>query len=195
MGGANDGLAGHVAHGNHLLLSSEHLSSRDLDTQVTTGHHDTVSLLEDLGEVVQTLSVLDLGNDLDVLALLAKDLPDGLDVVTTTDERGKDHINVVLDAKPQVVLVLLRQSREVNIGVGQVDTLPRGNVPVVLGADADGLFVDNVENLERQNTVIDVDDATRLDDLGDVLVVDVHVLGVTSSLVLLVGGDVQLGAS
>lgn len=195
LGGADDGLASHVAHGDHLLLGSKHLSSGNLDTEVTTGHHDAVSLAQDLGKVVETLSVLDLGNDLDVLALFAEDLPDGLDVLTAADEGGKDHVDIVLDAKAQVILVLLGQSGEIDIGVGQVDTLPRGDVTIVLGTDADGLIVDDVQNLECQDTVVDVDDTTRLDDLGDVLVVDVHVFGVTSSLVLVVRGDVQLGAS
>lgn len=125
LSGADDRLASHVAHGDHLLLSSKHLSSGNLDTEVTTGHHHTVSLLQNLGKVVQTLPVLNLGDDLDVLALLAKDLSDGLDVITAADEGGKDHIDVVLDAEAQVVLVLLGQSGEVNIGVGQVHTLSR----------------------------------------------------------------------
>lgn len=123
LGGADDGLASKVAHGNHLLLGGEHLSGGDLNTKVTTGNHDTIGLLENLGKVVQTLSVLDLGNDLDVLALLAEDLPDGLDVLTTTNKRGEDHVDVVLDTKAQVVLVLLGEGRKIDVSVGQVDTL------------------------------------------------------------------------
>lgn len=195
LGGANDGLAGNVAHGNHLLLGSKHLGGGNLDTQVTTSDHDTVSLLENLREVVQTLPVLNLGNDLDVLALLAKNLTDGLDVLATADKRGKDHVDIVLDTESQVVLVLLGQGWKVDIGVGQVDTLSRRDETVVLGADADGLVIDDVEDLKGQDTVVDVDDATLLNDLGNVLVVDIHVLGVAGSLVLVVGGDVQLGTS
>lgn len=86
LGSADDGLAGNVAHGNDLLLSSEHLGGGDLDTQVTTGNHDTVGLGENLSEVVETLPVLDLGDDLDVLALLAKNLTDVLDVLAATDK-------------------------------------------------------------------------------------------------------------
>lgn len=71
LGSADNWLARHVAHGNHLFLGSKHLSSWDLNTQITTGNHDTISLLENLGKVVETLSVLDLGDDLDVLSVLA----------------------------------------------------------------------------------------------------------------------------
>lgn len=195
LSGADDGLAGNVAHGNHLLLGGEHLGGGNLDAQIATGYHDTVGLLQDLGKVVETLSVLNLGNDLDVLAVLAQNLTDGLDVLGTTDERGKDHVDIVLDAKSQVVLVLLGQGRQVNIGVGQVDALPRRDEAVVLGLDAEGLVVDNVQDLESQDAVVDVNDTTLLDHLGDVLVVDIHVLGVTSSLIFLIGGDVQLGTS
>lgn len=195
LSGADDWLSGHVAHGDHLLLGSEHLSGGNLDTQVTTGNHDTVGGLENLAEVVETLPVLNLGNDLDVLALLAEDLPDGLNILSPSDERGEDHVDVVLDTKPQVVLVLLGQSRKIDIGVGQVDTLLGRDEAVVLALDADGLVVNNLEDLERQDTVIDVDDTALLDNLGDVLVVDVHVLGVTCRLVFLIGGDVHHGTS
>lgn len=195
LSSADNGLASDVAHGNHLLLRSEHLSGGNLDTQVTTGNHDTVSLPQNLGKVVQTLSVLDLGNDLDVLALLAQDFADGLDVIGATDERSKDHVYVVLDTKSQVVLVLLGQSRQVNIGVGQVHTLPRRDEAAVLGLDAQGLVINDIQDLKCQDTVVDVDGTALLNHLGDVLVVDIHVFGVTSSLVFFIGGDVQLGAS
>lgn len=86
LGSADDGLASNVAHGNDLLLGSKHLGGGNLDTQVATSNHNTVGLGENLSEVVETLPVLDLGNDLNVLALLAEDLTDVLDVLTATDE-------------------------------------------------------------------------------------------------------------
>ena len=86
LGGTDDWLARHVAHGNHLLLGSEHLGCWDFNTQITTGNHDTIGLLEDLGKVVETLSVLNLGDNLDVLSLFAENLADGLDILTTADE-------------------------------------------------------------------------------------------------------------
>lgn len=86
LGSADNWLAGDVAHGNHLLLGSKDLSGRNLDTEITTGDHDTVSGLENLGKVVETLSVLNLGNDLDVLALRSHNVTDVLDVLGTTDK-------------------------------------------------------------------------------------------------------------
>lgn len=87
LGSADDGLAGNVAHGDDLLLGSKHLGGGDLNTQVTTGNHDTIGLGENLSKVVETLPVLDLGNNLDLLAILAKDLTNVLDVLAATDKR------------------------------------------------------------------------------------------------------------
>jgi hypothetical protein len=86
LGRADDGLAGNVAHGNDLLLGRKHLGGGNLDTQVTTGNHHTVGLGENLGEVVETLAVLNLGDDLDVATLLTKNLTDVLDVLASADK-------------------------------------------------------------------------------------------------------------
>jgi len=71
LSGTNDWLALDIALGDHHLLSHEDLGGGNLDTEITTGDHDTVGSLEDLVKVVDTLLVLDLGNDLDLTALLA----------------------------------------------------------------------------------------------------------------------------
>lgn len=173
LGGADDGLAGHVAHGDHLLLGGEDFGGGDLDAEVTTGDHDSVGLLEDLGEVVEALSVLDLGDDLDVRAGLAEDVADGGDVLAAADEGGEDHVDVVLDAEEEIGLVLVGEGGEIDVGVGEVDALLGGDLAVVAGPGADGLVVDDLEDIEGEHTVIDVDDAAWGDHLGDVLVVDV----------------------
>ena len=124
---------------------------------------------------------------------------------------GKDHVDIVLDTKPEVVLVLLRESGQIDVRVGQVDALAGRDEPVVPRLDLDGLLVHNLDHVERQHTVIHVDDAPWLDHLGDVLVVDKpymdqleasqrrhedsHVLGIGGRRILLVGRDVQDGAS
>lgn len=173
LSGANDGLASNVALGDHHLLGDEDLGRGDLDTEVTTGNHDTVSLLENVVEVVDSLLVLDLGDDLDLLAVRAKALTDGLDVVAGTDERGKDHVDLVLDTKLEIGLVLLGERREVDVGAGEVDTLLGRDLAVVDALAPDVLVVRDLNDLKGKDTVIDVDDAARLDDLGDVLVVEV----------------------
>lgn len=173
LSSADDGLASEVAHGNELLLGSKHLSSGNLDTEITTGNHDTISGLEDLLEVVETLSVLNLGDDLNVLALLAENLTDVIDVLSAADERGENHVDVVLNTELEISLVLLGKSGQIDISVGQVDTLLGADGTVVAGLDSDSLLVLDLEDVESENTVVDVDDTAGLDDAGDVLVVDV----------------------
>lgn len=148
LGGTDDRLTLDVTLGDHHLLSDEDLGGGNFDTQVTTGDHDTVSLLEDLVKVVDTLLVLNLGNDLDLPALFAQDFTNVPNVTSATDKRSKDHVDVVLDTELQVVPVLLGQSREVNVGLGQVDTLTRRDVTVVKTLATQGLIVYDLENLE-----------------------------------------------
>lgn len=173
LGGADNGLAGKVAHGNHLLLRSKDLGGGNLDTEITTGNHDTIGLLENVLEVVKTLTVLNLGNDLDALALGAENGADVADVLTAADERGEDHIDALLNTEAQISLVLLGKGRKIDISVRQVDTLAGRDEAVVAGADLDRLLVLDAEDVKAENTVIDVDDAAGLDNLGNVLVVDV----------------------
>ena len=135
LSGDDDRLASHVTLRDHHLLSDEDLAGGDLDTEVTTGDHDTVGLLQDLVKVGDTLLVLDLDDNLDVGTIGAKDSTDVLDVLGATDEGGEDHVDTVLDTEPEIVLVLLGKSGQVDIGLGQVDTLARRKRAVVQRTD------------------------------------------------------------
>lgn len=95
------------------------------------------------------------------------------DVLTTADERGEDHVDVVLNTESEIGLILLRQGWEINICVGKIDTLLGRDLSVVAGTGSDGLLIDNGQDVESKNSVIDVDDTSWLNDLGDVLVIDV----------------------
>ena len=91
-----------VALGNDLLLGNEDLLWRDLNAHVSPGNHDAIRLSNDLVNVVDTLLVLNLGDDLDGLALLAKDTTDLLHTSSITDEGSKHHVHIHLNAKEQV---------------------------------------------------------------------------------------------
>ena len=108
LSGTDDRLAREVALGDHHLLRDEDLSGRDLNAKVTPSDHDSVGQREDLVKVVHSLLVLNLGDDLNILALFAEHLPNRLYVVPAANERGKDHVHVILDPKPKVILILLR---------------------------------------------------------------------------------------
>lgn len=48
LSGTDDGFASPVAAPNHHLLGEEDFFSRDLDSQVTAGHHNAITGLHDL---------------------------------------------------------------------------------------------------------------------------------------------------
>ena len=75
--------------------------------------------------------VFDLGNDLDILAIFTEDTSDVFDVVSTTDERGKDHVDSVLHTEPEVALVFLRKGWKVNIRARKVDAFLGSDLTVI----------------------------------------------------------------
>jgi hypothetical protein len=70
-------------------------------------------------------------------------------------------------------LILLREGREIDIGIGEIDSLLGRDLAIVSGTGTDGLGVNNVENVKGEDTIVNVDDTSRLNDFGNVLVVDV----------------------
>ena len=66
--------------------------------------------------------ILQLADDLNVLALVAQRFPDSVNVSSLTDEGGEDHVDSLLQAEMQVLDVLFRQSREVDGSPWEVDT-------------------------------------------------------------------------
>jgi hypothetical protein len=108
----------------------------------------------------------------------------------------------------KISLVLFRQRGQIDVGVGKIDTLAGGDISVVAGTSLNVLLVLDAQDVESEDTIVNVDDTARLNDLGDVLVVDIpgkwlangdqegdieheHVVGVASRLVLLISGDVD----
>lgn len=67
--------------------------------------------------------VLQLADDLYVLALFAEHLPDGMNIGGLTDEGGENHVHALLHAKLQVLDVLLRHGRQVDGSARQIDAL------------------------------------------------------------------------
>lgn len=134
---ADNRLAGEIALGDHHLLGHEHVRRRDLDTEVSASDHDTIAFLKNLIEVVDTLLVLDLDNDLDALAIITKDGSDIDDILTTANEGSEDHVDTVLDTETKIGLVLLAERRKVNGSLGKVDAFARGESTVVENSCAD----------------------------------------------------------
>ncbi len=139
-----------VALGDDLLLGDEDLLGGDLDPHVAPGHHDAVRLGNDLVNVVDALLVLNLGDDEDVLALLAEHAPDLFDTGRIPDEGGEDHVHALLHAKDQVVLVLLGDGGQIGVSAGQVASLPGAKVAAVLDLANDVIRTDLLGNDLRE---------------------------------------------
>ncbi|CAY77608.1 hypothetical protein P301_A20221 [Saccharomyces cerevisiae P301] len=116
LGSTDNWLTSQVRLSNQFLLDSQDFWGWDFNTQVTSGNHNTVSDLQDFVEVVNTLLVFNLDNDLDVLTLFTQDFSDGQNIVGGSDERSEDHVDTVLDTESQIFLVLFRQSWQIDIG-------------------------------------------------------------------------------
>ena len=93
----------------HVLLGKEHLLGRQLHTEVAASHHDAVHLFQDFFVILQSLLILDFGDNLNVLQLGTQDLADVVDIGGFADEGRCDAIHsVMLREIDNVVNVLLR---------------------------------------------------------------------------------------
>jgi hypothetical protein len=90
-----------------------------------------------------------------------------------TNKGGEDHVDTVLDTKSEIGLVFLGKRGKIDVGLGKVDTLLGRDLAIVDALALEGLIINDLKDLERQDTIVDVDDAARSDDLCDVLVVDI----------------------
>ena len=95
----------------YLLLSDENFFRMNFDSHISSGNHDAVRLRDDLVNVVHALLVLDLGHDLDFLALVAENLSDLTNACGITNERREDYVDIVLYSKLEVLNILLANGR------------------------------------------------------------------------------------
>lgn len=104
--GTDRRLACQLALGNHGLLRHKDVRSRDLNTEITSGNHDTIGFLENLVKVGHALQIFNLGDNLDVSSCGTECFTDRNDVFCTTDEGGENHVYVVLDTELKIGFVL-----------------------------------------------------------------------------------------
>jgi hypothetical protein len=167
LGCDNDGLAHNVALRNHHLLRQEYLTGRNFNSQITARDHHTIGLLENFVKVSNTLLVLNLDNDLNAGAVWPEHGADVLHILGTADKGSEDHVDAVPYTELQIRLVLVRESGKVDVGLGKIDTLARGDVSVVQSAYSDIGSVDG-KHQQGENTIIDIDELSRRGHLGKV---------------------------
>ena len=83
-----------AALADHHLLREEDLLRGDFHPEVAARHHDAVRRLEDAVKVLQSLLVLDLGDDLDVPPTRAELRADHLDVRGLISSRGGEGVAI-----------------------------------------------------------------------------------------------------
>ena len=172
----DNGLVGRVALGDDLLLDVRNELGLDLDAQVATGDHDAVGSLENLVEVLDAQGALDLREDRHVLAaVLAAKLADAADGLAVTDEGSGDVVDVLGQAKEDVLTIALGDGGQRDVDVGHVDALALADQAVVLNDAGHVLAVDGLD-LEGNQTVIDQDKGALLDLGGQSQVVEGDVL-------------------
>ena len=163
LGRGDDALAAGDAGLDDVLLDLRQLLERNLNAQVAAGDHDAVRLVEDLLNVVYAFHVLDLADDLDVF--LAVRLEDGLDVADVLCAAGEgsgDEVDVLRQTELDVLAVLVGDKLHVELDARNIDGLAVGERAAVERLADDVGAVDDLEHLERDQTVVDEDAGARL---------------------------------
>ena len=143
--------------GHEQLLDGRDFREGDLDAEVTAGDHDAVRHIADGCDIVDTGAVLDLRDDLDVLAaVLVEERSHRLDIVLGRNEGRGDEVHIVLDTKEKVFFIVVRQEVAMHDAVREVHRLlVREDTAALDGADGLrlGQFVDGADD----QTVVDED--------------------------------------
>ena len=176
---------------NHLL-DDRNILKRNLYTHVAAGNHDTIGNADDLVNVLHALHVLDLCNDMDVLAAFFFENPaDCKHVIRAAHERGCNKIIVVLHRKYDVAIVFLADVRHGKLHIRNIHTFFIGNHTAVHnGTDnihrhfalcvclCTGYFLDLLD-FQTDQSVIDQNGISRLHIVRQFLVCDRHTALIT----------------
>ena len=176
---------------NHLL-DDWNILKRNLYTHVAAGNHDTIGNADDLVNVLHALHVLDLCNDMDVLAAFFFENPaDCKHVIRAAHERGCNKIIVVLHRKYDVAIVFLADVRHGKLHVRNIHTFFIGNHTAVHnGTDnihrhfalciclCAGYFLDLLD-FQTDQSVIDQNGISRLHIVRQFLICDRHTALIT----------------
>ena len=182
LGRRDDELARIVTLVDHLLLELWQTLRIDLDTEVTTGYHDTIGCGDDRVEVIQTLLGLDLRDDLHAGTCLADQLTDLLDGLCITHEGRSDEIEALLDTELDVLDILLGQTRKTDADIRYIHTLLLAELTTVCDEAVDVRTLDAL-HLQPDEAIIDQDDAALLDVFIEPVIVNVYTRCISDALV------------
>ena len=92
-------------------------------THIASGYHDAVAGLDDGVQVLDSLGVLNLGDDPHVGAVLLQNLLNLPDTVRSPHKGSGDKVESLADSKENVLLILVSQGRKLDLNVGHIDAL------------------------------------------------------------------------
>ncbi|GAA2880097.1 hypothetical protein GCM10020220_082540 [Nonomuraea rubra] len=183
LGGDDDRAGLLAAELDDPPLHDRDLLQRQLDAEVAAGDHDAVERLDDVGEAVDGLRLLDLGEQREADGLLLHDVAHHVGVGRAADEGQGDHVEAGAQRPAQVGLVLVGERRGADVDARQVEALVVGDHAADDDAGDDALAVD-AGGLQHEAAVVDEDRVTGADVLGqplvgggDLLAVARHVFG------------------
>ena len=148
------------------LLEERHDLDADLDAQVAAGDHDRVRLLEDRGQRVDRLRLLDLGDHVGVDAGLLDQLLEVADVGGRAHERERDEVDAEPECELEVVRVLSSQGRNRHRNARNVHALVRGDGPADDDCAACASRLDGLD-AKPDEPVVDQDVVAGLEHLAD----------------------------
>ena len=162
----------------HTLRDDAALDARNsldwhLDTQVTTGNHDTIAGINNLVNIIYTFLIFNLRDNLDITVVSVQDILNCLHIGCIAHKRVSDEINIQLDSKFNIPAVFLCQCRQVDMLSRHIHALvsPEHSLVLNLGNQHRTLAV---YNLHIEFTIIEEQIITYLNIGCDVRIAHIH---------------------
>ena len=164
------------AFGNDFLLDGRHLHIVDLHSQIAPSYHDTARHFADIFYILYTGTILDLGNDTDVLTVvLVQKLPHLSHVVSCGNKGGSHKINAVFNAEQKVGFILFAQEISLHQLTRKIHALVVGNDTSRLHGADHILLLNLLHNADHQ-PVVHQNLVARFHRMRQVLITDGNLL-------------------
>ena len=147
---------------DNLTLDARDALDGYLDTQVASGNHDTIRGVDDLIDIVDTLLILYLRDDLDIAVVGIEDGLYGSHISCRAHKAVGYEVDVLIDGQHDVLAVLLRKRRQGDMHARHVDTLMRAKVTIVLYLCDDSRTVD-ADDEHVEGSIIEEHMVARVD--------------------------------
>ncbi len=153
----NDNFARLIALIDHHLLQRRNLAERYFHAEIAARHHDAVALLDNLGQIVYSLAVLNFTDNLDrPAAVVLQEFPKLPHIVRAAHKGSRNKIDLLFNAEQNILLVNRRKVRHRNADIRNVDALMIAHLSAV-DYGTDHLRSLDLLHLQRDFPVVDQD--------------------------------------